>query len=235
MKTRTLAVLFLLLIAAMVTWKIFRSESGADAVSQAAAGDGRGKNPAPGSDGGESDLPGAKPTAPSSRDDAPQAGEPRPNDPAVTRSSRRNTVVSPDGVRRTVIDPMASWENTPPWPEGPKLYAQVETSTRRYVNLRPDDVGDMPRVYAEAEERIELSVSFPDGEPGEKIFLELPNGGSFPDSDQFGRVLELPANRTLTFPYVTDESRGHCNVMIRHRGHSRSLPIWVGESPEPGS
>lgn len=155
--------------------------------------------------------------------------------PTDTRASHRDTVVNAKGERKQLIDPIASWENTPPWPEGPKLYASVETSTRHYVNLRPDDAGDLPRVYAEAEERIEVSVSFPDGEPGEKIYVELPNGGSFPDSDQFGRVFELSADRTLSIPYITDESRGHCNVMVRHRGHSRSLPIWVGAPLEPGS
>lgn len=130
---------------------------------------------------------------------------------------------------------MATWENIPPWPEGPQLFAEAETSSRRYVNLRPDDAGDLPRIYADAEERIELRVKFPDGEPGEKIYVELPNGGSFPDSKKFGRIFELPSDRTLSFAYISDESLGYCNVMLRHRGHTRSLPIWVGEPPESGS
>jgi hypothetical protein len=99
------------------------------------------------------------------------------------------------------------------------------------VNLRPDDVGVLPRVLADAEERIELRVNFPEGEPGEKIFVELPNGGAFADTKAMGRVFELPENLTLSFPYITDEARGHCNVKLRHRGHTRSLPIWVGELP----
>lgn len=155
--------------------------------------------------------------------------------PTDTRANHRDTAVNAKGERKTVIDPMASWESTPPWPEGPRLFVEVETSSRRYVNLRPDDVGVLPRIYADAEERIELKVSFPDGEPGEKIYVEIPNGGSFPDSDQFGRVFEISADRTLFFPYISDDSRGHCNVIVRHRGHSRSLPIWVGAPPEPGS
>jgi hypothetical protein len=127
---------------------------------------------------------------------------------------------------------MASWSELPAWPEGPRLFAEVETSSRRYVNLRPDDVGELPRVRAEAEERIELRVNFPDGEPGEKIYIEIPNGGAFADSDAKGRVFELPENRTLSFPYLTDDSRGYCNVKLRHRGHTRSLPVWVGALPE---
>lgn len=182
---------------------------------------------------GEDGPAGAKTTTSNKTDTAPAT--PNTGRPSDTRASHRDTVLNAKGERKTVIDPMASWEHTPPWPEGPRLLAEVETSARRYVNLRPDDAGDLPRIYADAEERIELEVSFPDGEPGEKIYVELPNGGSFPDTDQYGRVFELPEDRTLSFSYISDESRGHCNVMLRHRGHSRSLPIWVGAPPEPGS
>ena len=115
------------------------------------------------------------------------------------------------------------------------MFAEVETSSRRYINLRPDDIGEMPRVMADAEERIELRVSFPEGEPGEKIHVEIPNGGAFTDTEARGRVYQLPENRTLSFPYITDDSRGHCNVKLRHRGHTRSLPVWVGELPEPAT
>ncbi len=153
--------------------------------------------------------------------------------PTDTRASHRDTVTNSKGERKKVIDPIASWQNPPPWPEGGRLFAEVETASRKYVNLRPDDVGDLPRVLANAEERIELKVNIPEGTPGEKIYVEIPNGGSFPDSDQFGRTFDLPKNRTLSFPYVTDDARGYCTVVIRQGGHNRSLPIWVGDLPTP--
>lgn len=149
--------------------------------------------------------------------------------PTDTRASHRDTVTNSKGERKKVIDPIASWDNPPPWPEGGRLYAEVETSERKYVNLRPDEVGEMPRILAKAEEQIELKVNFPDATPGEKIYVEIPNGGTFPDSDMYGRLYELPENRTLSFPYVTDDANGYCTVMIRQGGHTRSLPIWVGE------
>lgn len=152
--------------------------------------------------------------------------------PEKTRASRRDEVVDAAGKRKTQIDPMASWTDQPAWPEGPKMYAEVETSSRRYINLRPDDIGEMPRVRAEAEERLELKLTFPEGEPGEKIHVELPNGGAFADTEARGRVYVLPKNRTLSFPFIADDTRGHCNVKLHHRGHSRSLPVWVGELPE---
>lgn len=150
---------------------------------------------------------------------------------SLSRSAQDRTVLSASGERKQLIDPMASWSDLPAWPEGPRLFAEAETGSRRYVNLRPDDVGEMPRIRAEAEERIELRVTFPDGDPGEKIHVELPNGGSFADSEVKGRILLLSENRTLDFTYITDQVQGYCNVKLRHRGHTRSLPVWVGELP----
>lgn len=229
MKPRLLAVLFLLLAAAAIFWKTTRPDPPADPRNAAAgAGDTpRRDAPPAGSAISPSD---ANPREPRKPGEA--AATTDRQGPAVTKATRRDSVTSPDGTRRTIIDPMASWSELPAWPEGPRLFAEVDTGSRRYVNLRPDDVGEMPRIRAEAEERIELRVNFPDGEPGEKIFVELPNGGSFADSDAQGRVFELPENLTLSFPYVTDDARGHCNVKLRHRAHTRSLPIWVGELPE---
>lgn len=229
-KTPIALVAVLALIGIVVISK--RSGSGGSPVPQAEydAGTSPGSKQIAGVPETPADLKDRENTKPGSR----TASDSTPP-PAVTKSSRRDTAVSPDGIRRSIIDPMASWPELPAWPEGPRVFAEVDTSSRRYVNLRPDDAGEMPRIRAEAEERIELRVNFPEGEPGEKIFVELPNGGSFADSDAKGRVFTLPENRTLSFPYITDDSRGHCNVKLRHRGHTRSLPVWVGELPATGS
>lgn len=152
--------------------------------------------------------------------------------PAKTRASHRDEVVTSSGKRKTLIDSAATATDQPPWPEGPRLFAEVESSTRRYVNLRPDDYGEMPRVRAEPNERLEVRMTFPEGETGEKIHVELPNGGAFADSDVRGRIYMLPENHTLILPFLADDAQGYCNLKIHHRGHSRSLPVWVGELPE---
>ena len=227
MKPRLLAVLVLLLAAALVVWNITRPDAKADPQTVSREGESPRRNvPQTGSPSSPSDADPREPGKPGQA-----ATRTDKEGPAVTKSTRRDTVTSPDGTRRSIIDPMASWPELPAWPEGPRLFAEVDTGSRRYVNLRPDDAGEMPRIRAEEEERIELRVNFPEGDPGEKIFVEIPNGGSFADTDARGRVFELPENRTLAFPYVTDDAQGHCNVKLRHRGHSRSLPIWVGDLP----
>lgn len=133
------------------------------------------------------------------------------SDTTLSRAAKNRTTMTASGVRKQLIDPMASWSEQPAWPEGPRLYAEVETSGKRYVNLRPDDVGELPRIQTDAEEKINITISIPEGDPGEKIHIELPNGGSFPDSESKGRIIALSENRTLSFPYITDRVVGFCN------------------------
>lgn len=226
MKSRSTAFLLLVLGAILVMWNLNRGPTGLDGTpSGSVAGDlkdgasgGQG-NP----DGGRDGNPPADKAADGLTDSPGDATRPS------AKATRRETATSPDGVRRTVVDPMASWPEQPAWPEGLRLFAEVDTATRRYVNLRPDTVGEMPRIRADATEQIVIRISIPEADPGEKIHVELPNGGRFADSDRIGRILYLDDKRGLSINCITDEARGHCNVKIMHRGNSRSLPIWVGD------
>ena len=164
-----------------------------------------------------------------------QEKSPIPAGPATTRARQRDAVVTPFGVRKSVVDLMASWTDLPPWPEGPRLYAEVETTSKKYINLRPDDYGALPRILTNPGERLEIKITIPDAEPGEKIHVELPNGGAFSDSKVVGRIYDVQEGHSLTFSVFADEARGNCNVKMRHRGHTRSIPIWVGEPEETGS
>lgn len=145
---------------------------------------------------------------------------------AATRSGPRGVVQ--DG-RKTVVDPMASWSEVPAWPEGPRLFAEVETSRKRYVNLRPNDLGMMPRIDVEANESLKISITLPEGGAGDTIYVEIPNGGRFPEVDLMGQSLAVDGKGRVAFDFIADESRGHCTVHIRQNGHTRTLPLWVGE------
>jgi hypothetical protein len=152
--------------------------------------------------------------------------------PLVTKPRLRDATTDKGG-RRAIVDPLASWSESPPWPEGPKLYAEVDTPARRYINLRPNDIGIMPLVQVESKDPLTVTLSLPEASPGEKIYLELPNGGEFPGMEGVGRILPVSEARTLTFTMLADDSRGHCTLHVRHRGHTRTLPLWVGEPEAP--
>lgn len=159
------------------------------------------------------------------QDDSPSS------DSGIAKLSPRQASTVREGNKR-VIDPMASWTESPPWPEGPKLTADVETSTARYINLRPNEMGLMPSLNVKPEDEIEVSLSLPESKPGETIYLELPNGGEFPGESLRGMTLEVGRERSVSFHFTASALRGHCTVHIRQAGHTRTLPLWVGE-PNP--
>ena len=150
--------------------------------------------------------------------------------PAVTRANRnRDAALTPSGGRKSVIDPMAAWKDQPAWPDGPRLFAEVETTGKRYVNLRPNEIGLLPRLNVAAGELLKITLALPESDPGDSIYLEIPNGGAFPAEASRGKILKVAQNRSIVFDYNADSSRGNCTVHIRQAGHTRTLPLWVGE------
>ncbi len=168
-----------------------------------------------------------------SPDDSKHAGKNTPSDLTKTKVSTRSSssfaAGRNAGGRKVTIDPMASWKDVPAWPEGPRLFAEVETSGKRYVNLRPNDMGLLPALNVEANEPMKITLSLPESDPGASIYLEIPNGGAFTDTSDPGKVLKVAANRTVSFDFIADETRGNCTVHIRQAGHTRTLPLWIGE------
>ena len=158
----------------------------------------------------------------------PPAEEPSNSGPQLTKAGQRDATPA-GGPRKIVIDPLAAWKETPPWPEGPHLLADVETSGKHYVNLRPNDKGLMPRLNVSANETLSINLSLPDSDPGSSIHVELPNGGHFPDESSAGKLFVVSEKRTVSFVVDADGSRGFCTVNIRQAGHTRCLPLWVGE------
>lgn len=146
-----------------------------------------------------------------------------------TSSSRR---IIPT-AKKPIKDILASWEIQSPWPEGPRLMVDVESSDTRYVNLRPNEQGIMPRLYVKTQETLQVKLSMPDSHPGETIFLELPNGGTFPDQELRGKTLLVSDHKTINFTINASALRGHCTISIRQAGHTRTLPLWVGAPLPP--
>lgn len=149
---------------------------------------------------------------------------------SVTKPVNRNKATS-SHKRLSVIDPMASWSEAPAWPEGPRLYAEVQTDGKKYVNLRPNDMGLLPQLTVNPKENLEVTLQMPEATSGERVHVELPNGGRFPDQEATGRTFIVDQNRSVRFTMEADETMGNCTLHIRQAGHTRTLPLWIGEPP----
>lgn len=91
----------------------------------------------------------------------------------------------------------------------------------------------MPRIRVDPGDPVVVKLNSPDGSPGDVFYVELADGGSFPDDANLkGRKVTLGENLTAELPFTADMRPGNCTVIIRQAGHSRTLPLWVGPLPE---
>lgn len=90
----------------------------------------------------------------------------------------------------------------------------------------------VPTLDVAANERLSVRLSFPEGTPGDRIFMELTDGGRFENTEDMGQVLEVGPDRTLSFVFFADGRGGNCGLTFRQAGHSRVIPLWVG-APQP--
>jgi hypothetical protein len=143
-----------------------------------------------------------------------------------TRSSDRSA--PPDRSKLPTVDLLAAADETPPWPEGPRVLAEVATESKRFVNLRPNNVGIMPTINIGTEESAAIRLDFPDASPGDRIHVELADGGYFSGTEKSGQVFSLGETRKLEFTVNSDDRTGHLKLLLRQSGHTRVIPFWVG-------
>ncbi len=178
-------------------------------------------------------------------DQNPNTGDPdtEPGSPASSRpggsptafrsKTREREKSSIAGKAAVTVDHAARSEEVTPWPAGPRLFAEVVTGTQRHLNVRPNIIGLMPRIRVDPGDPVILKLRGPDSSPGDVVYIELADGGSFPGSSALsGKKVTLGENRSVEVPITTDMRPGNCTVIIRQAGHSRTLPIWVGPLPE---
>lgn len=123
-------------------------------------------------------------------------------------------------------------EGSPP-PPGPSLSADVRTEAKHFLNLRPNNVGVMPRLRVAPGEFLLASLSLPDSSPGDRIHAELSDGGVFPDTKEPGRIYRVAENKSVEITFQASEVRGNCTLLLRQAGHTRTLPLWVGAPIKP--
>lgn len=152
-------------------------------------------------------APGKPATAPPA---APMPGAPAPHAGATATSA------APD---------IADEFGLPEVP-GVMALATVETEGKR-MELRPNQIGEFPRVAATPQQSIPVRIRYPDGEPDQEVAVAVQDGGQINERDT-ARVLRLDADRGISFRFVTGTNAGLYRVSLRKGVDRKTFTVWVG-------
>lgn len=218
MKTKTVMVFALVLVAGVLTlkWFVGKPETNADASESAAggalvddaaaptpaAGKGRSGNTADsaagvaGADAGAQELAGA----------APQVG-------AVDVGTTAGNVAVAD-------------EEMPE-----QAVADCDTGRAHDRGLAANQAGDFPRVLIETNQVVPVSLMFPGGAGAGAVTVRVLDGGSL-DGRDVTRVLPVDGNGRVNFSFHAGEGRGSYRVTVRRGDWRQQLQFWAGPPHE---
>jgi hypothetical protein len=112
----------------------------------------------------------------------------------------------------------------------PELTAVVKLANNKTVELTPNALGLFPRVLLDKEQTVPISLSYPDGEPGEVLVISAEDGGQVNSSIPV-QTVKLDENRQVNFRFTTTQNEGVFRVTLRRAAEQQQFDFWVG--PEP--
>ena len=73
-----------------------------------------------------------------------------------------------------------------------------------------------------------MAVSFPEGDPGQRVVATVEDGGTLRDGQ---RVLpmQLDAQRQVAFSFTAGEAPGIYNIRLRRGTETKMVQFWAGE------
>lgn len=148
---------------------------------------------------------------------------PSPVSPATGKA------VAPAGAPTAVPPEIAVLKALKSSGEG-RVVACAQVGNRMYT-LRPNELGDCPRVYVQAGDKIQVAMVFRDGNPGDPVVVEPEDGGEILETAEAVKVARLDEDLRLAFGFQVSENHGTHRVVLRRGGESQVLDFWVGEPP----
>ncbi len=149
----------------------------------------------------------------SGRDGAKESGSPTSARPDAANEApartKRTDRAKPDFsiANKTTVDMSPPAEEETPWPAGPRLYAEAISANKRFLNIRPNNLGMMPRLRVGPREAMQVTLTLPENTVGDRIHVELSDGGAFLDTEAIGRVYTLGKDRRISIPIETSQYR----------------------------
>ncbi|HEY5743350.1 MAG TPA: hypothetical protein VIS99_12505 [Terrimicrobiaceae bacterium] len=153
--------------------------------------------------------------------------------PSASSVAQASSAVSPNLSSRVIDDTLLSASQ----PErstnimdapvgGDRAIAAVSYAGRKY-SLQPTQYGFFDRVLIEQSAKVPVQVTYPDGEPGEKVIVEVEDGGQL-DNDSILAVQSLDDQKRLAFVFQATDQTGIFRVTLRKGGDVKTLNFWAG-------
>ena len=131
--------------------------------------------------------------------------------------------VSHSSSHVTEVSPASEWE-------GMYAEASVRVGSKNF-NLTPNESGLFPRVLVPANDKIQISVAYPEGDPGDSLVIQAEDGGLL-DNGTVVKASKLDQNKIISFEFQTNGHDGTYRVTLRKGLDEKRLDFWVGEEEQ---
>lgn len=205
MKTRLLAVLFLLLAAAVILWKNTRPETAPTATAP------------------------VKSSPEHTTSSRPQRETPREADRQLAAEGVLTDVslsTFPTKAYQHLRPPAGKAAGAP----AGDAYIHVPSAGRR-IAMEANQIGEFPAVEAKLNETVGVRLYLDSVKPGTPVRVVIMDGGSFPSGREFTQVIKAADWRGVAFEFTTSPNIGYHRLLVQAQGQtSRILNFSVHDA-----
>jgi hypothetical protein len=106
----------------------------------------------------------------------------------------------------------------------------VSTASESY-NLTPNQMGTFDLVPdIQPMQKIPVEIAYPQGRSGEKVIIEVMDGGSIDDNKKV-KVVQLNSGNKISFNFQVASDPGMYRVTLRKGEDVKEIQLWVGPAP----
>ena len=92
-------------------------------------------------------------------------------------------------------------------------------------------MGCFPQIDIDARQKIALSVQYPGGVAGQKVNVQVADGGGLGNDYQMAIQESLDASGGLSFNFQAGSEEGIYRIIIDNNGLTQTFRFWVGLEP----
>ncbi len=143
---------------------------------------------------------------------------------AITQSNSTTALKAPP-VDRDEKNP--SLIAATPRLHGSPVYAQIKIGDQT-TELVAGETRQFDRIKVARGEKMQLQITYPEGEAGQTVAVEVKDGGKL-DNNSVAKVVQLDENKRLSFGFQVSMNRGIHHVLLRNGAEQTLLAFWAGE------